>query len=589
MIEKMGQKKKSKKYSIIIIIMTIVAICFTVLLINLFTLTMLIIRSPYRGYEVGYEDVVLLPSVFCSPEMLNVDGVEIDSELKTDKKHYTYETKTKKANTRSRDYLYHGKYDIDVSKDGTSEGVMIAVYDTQPPIYLSHTPHLIIEQGMTKWDLAGYFPIFDYDDETTVILFVENIDLNKPQRKTKATVLTHDSHGNEREKTIELTILTHKEADANRDKLTRSYTTDKPANMDVRNINEKDQYKGEISAIRKAYLDAERKLAEELGAPKGYMPDFDKYKDKAGEQQKKVNQGMSIDDVIKEAKEEIKKKQEEEEKKLWEEPKDLLKIPAIKPEKPKEEPKKPEKPVQKEEPKKEPEKPKVEEQKPETPAEEPKEPAYPKPPVLMELGNIKLKEDVIYWSGDETINGVPLKGIYVSGINYGNDVLRAIESVDYGNKGVSGYENLKDILKVVGEPKISGGWYTCSIDAECASNSANILIRAKELQECGLVEHGYIDIDPVDNGKVQIPLTAWTRKPIYKDALGVEYQCGDDELVNSGWKVYTNDDGVISRNTCLVNFSWGIHTSHKYYDEASASIKSYGEINTKLNIYINAT
>lgn len=301
---------KIKKGYIVDGISTMIILFITLLYLMVST-PILVIRSPYRGYEAGYEEVFLSPSLFCSKEMKTTDGVEIDSELKSDRNNYTYNTQTKKVVTKDKTYLYEGKYEMSLCMNHDKQQIILSVYDTQAPIFLEYNTNMTIEQGMTTKELAPYFPIMDYDDRKEVILFMENIDLNKVQ-KTKATALAKDSHGNHTELPIKLNIVSHEWAKKNPEKMSRSYKDNTPSKLTITKMDEYNKTIRSLDKTREDYLKKEEELAKSLGADK---PDFDKYDETRKEAEKNLKNGSSIEEAIDQAKKETKPEKKENEDK----------------------------------------------------------------------------------------------------------------------------------------------------------------------------------------------------------------------------------------------------------------------------------
>lgn len=301
---------KIKKGYIVAGISTMIILFITLLYLMVST-PILVIRSPYRGYEAGYEEVFLSPSLFCSKEMKTTDGVEIDSELKSDRNNYTYNTQTKKVVTKDKTYLYEGKYEMSLCMNHDKQQIILSVYDTQAPIFLEYNTNMTIEQGMTTKELAPYFPIMDYDDRKEVILFMENIDLNKVQ-KTKATALAKDSHGNHTELPIKLNIVSHEWAKKNPEKMSRSYKDNTPSKLTITKMDEYNKTIRSLDKTREDYLKKEEELAKSLGADK---PDFDKYDETRKEAEKNLKNGSSIEEAIDQAKKETKPEKKENEDK----------------------------------------------------------------------------------------------------------------------------------------------------------------------------------------------------------------------------------------------------------------------------------
>lgn len=297
--------KIEKRYIIAGIILMLCLFIFMFYL--MFSTPILIARSAYRGYEAGYEEVFLSPPLFCSKEMKTTDGVEIDSDLKTDTEKYTYNIQTKKVVTKDRDYLYEGKYEMALCLNKDKQQILLSVYDTQAPIFLEYNTHLTIEQGMQTKELAPYFPIMDYDDKKEIILFMEDIDLNKVQ-KTKATVLAKDSHGNHKELKVELNIVSHEWAKKNPKKMSRRYKDDNPSKVTVLGMEEYSKTVSDLDKSREEYLKKEADLAKSMGEDK---PDFEKYDKTRNEIEENLKGGATIE----EAKEEAEKTVKEEEKK----------------------------------------------------------------------------------------------------------------------------------------------------------------------------------------------------------------------------------------------------------------------------------
>lgn len=296
---------KNSRFYLVSAFIVLAVVSAIIIGIYFLTCNYLVIKSGYNGYEAGYEDVLLKPEVFCSTEMKDPTKADIESELITNEANYEYKEETRKAMTKDKEYLYEGRYKIDVILGGQREGVVLSVYDTQPPIFLNIMKNLIVEQGMTTEDLAMYFPIQDFDDQTTLVLFLDDINLNKPQ-KTKATVVAHDSHGNLKELEINLEILSHKDAKKNSKKLSKKFTEQLTQKVKIEKNADKESYIKKLNEKREQYLQKEANLAKQLGADN---PDFSRCDEMTKEIQDKVDY-RDFDEVLNDVKEEKTKETE---------------------------------------------------------------------------------------------------------------------------------------------------------------------------------------------------------------------------------------------------------------------------------------
>lgn len=347
----------------------------------------LVIKSPYAGYQAGYDEVYIKQDVFCAPRMRNPEAVELHSTLFTNREKYLVDPKTKQVTSKGRDYLYEGKYEVQASLDGASEDIMVSIYDTQPPIFTKNIKQLVVRVGIQEEDLAEYFPIFDYDDRTTLVLFKENIDFQKPQ-KVQVTAIAHDSHGNNREEQIILYLVDK----GYKGKLSEKVNADERVKtFMVKYEKEKEEYKKKLTIQRNRYISNEKSFAKKMGIAE--EPDFSKYDSDNKKKQEDIynsDQGIIIDKKKPDKKEEDKDKEDSEEQ----EP-----IAVIKPNSPnKPEEQKPENNTEQTKPEeskpsKEPEtkpneiiKPEEPSKEPEKPSEEPsKEPEPEKPEDVVDI------------------------------------------------------------------------------------------------------------------------------------------------------------------------------------------------------------
>ena len=100
--------QKATKQKIIIgsSLVGVVVLCVGAFL--LITYDYLTIRSPYVGYELGYQDANIGNEALLSPVMKDRTKAKLDSELKTNKEKYTFDEVTSIAKTVNMDYLYNG-------------------------------------------------------------------------------------------------------------------------------------------------------------------------------------------------------------------------------------------------------------------------------------------------------------------------------------------------------------------------------------------------------------------------------------------------------------------------------------------------
>lgn len=157
--------------------------------------------------------------------------------------------------------------------------------------------------------MAEYFPIFDYDDNKTLVLFVQDIDMNKPQ-KTKATVVAHDSHGNYNALDLNLQILSHKET-----KKPEKDDESEKVRFKIKSSKDKESYLRKLDAMRDEYIKAEEEFSSKL-LNKAYKV---KVNDSTKGMQEDLLRGEDIEDVIKEREKKEDKKEEKEETKDKEE------------------------------------------------------------------------------------------------------------------------------------------------------------------------------------------------------------------------------------------------------------------------------
>lgn len=288
-------------FSILFLIFGIVLVIFF-----LFNQNPLVVRSLYRGYEAGYDSVFLKSEIFCSTKMRSTTDVQISSALMHDTSKYTYDTETGLVNTKGIEYLNIGKYNIDVSLKNSTKNIVLSVYDTQPPIFLSPEKTFTVPAGLTSEELAGYFPVRDYDPQKSLVIFAVDPDLTKPQ-KSDLALLCYDTSGNYSLRNITLEVKEQKKGI----KFSKQYD-DRAGYITIQTRSEMESLEDQLDAKRKKMIDTETKLAESMDTE---IPNFTKYDYENKQIQNNIDAGMTINEAHEKAEEEAEKKEEKEEKK----------------------------------------------------------------------------------------------------------------------------------------------------------------------------------------------------------------------------------------------------------------------------------
>lgn len=527
----------------------------------------LVIKSPYAGYQAGYDEVYIKQDVFCSPRMRNPEAVELHSTLFTNREKYLVDPETKQATSKGRDYLYEGKYEVQASLDGASEDIMVSIYDTQPPIFIKNIKQLVVRAGIHEEDLAEYFPIFDYDDRTTLVLFKENIDFQKP-KKVQVTAIAHDSHGNNREEQIILYLVDK----GYKGKLSEKVNADERVKtFMVKDEKEKEEYKKKLTTQRNKYISNEKSFAKKMGIKE--EPDFSKYDSDNKKKQEDIynsDQGIIIDEKKPDKKEEDKDKEDPEEQEPIavikpnspnkpEEQKPESNTEQTKPEesKPSKEPEtKPNETVKPEEPSKEPEK----------PSEEPsKEPEPEKPEDVVDIivkldqieryeykteeGKNEIKHNLEYYDPITTslVNLEDIITIKINGVEDLSKVGKMIVKDPNGDGSVTveATVNGKDYTKIIAGayknikpvPRPTG----CIVDRNLYKiTETNVIKRQQQMR------------DILDNGGVR-----------FKDKYGYEYESNS---VNTTITGDTIEKGATIEYVVRIHTQNDTNKSNHYYN-----------------------
>lgn len=136
----------------------------------LFEADILLIKSPYVGYELGYEPTILRPSKFCSTEMKSVDTVKLDGDL-YDSKIYNIDNEKKVTTIASKkNVLCIGKYSVDVSLGNDSKKVMVSVFDTIKPFFTMTYDCLKLKE-VSADTLSKYIVVEDFSEEIEITYF----------------------------------------------------------------------------------------------------------------------------------------------------------------------------------------------------------------------------------------------------------------------------------------------------------------------------------------------------------------------------------------------------------------------------------
>ena len=344
------QKVTKQKIVIGSSLVGVVVLCVGAFL--LITYDYLTIRSPYVGYELGYQEANIGNEALLSPVMKDRTKAKLDSELKRNKEKYTYDEVTSIAKTVNMDYLYTGKYDVDATLLGQEDKILVSVHDTYAPMFVNLYPTLVIEQDALKSydDLALYFNIEDFDLTADFIVLADNVDLAK-EGTYSIHVTGFDTSGNYKELEVPVQIVSHKTAQLTPDILSINRLGIIPATEETMKIVGKDFFQIDVNRlnfgsklvsgqvvtdsttynqkikdlqnVRKQKQEEEQKYIDEL-CKDGYDSTQDEEAKREIETQRNTDDlkdSQSIQDLLNERKEELEQKREEEKKKLEEEEK----------------------------------------------------------------------------------------------------------------------------------------------------------------------------------------------------------------------------------------------------------------------------
>lgn len=335
-----------------------VAIGCTCMLYYLLTYDYLTIRSPYVGYELGYQQANIGPEALLSPQMRDRTKATIESELKTNTEKYTYDEETQIAKTVDMDYLYNGRYELSAVLGSQSDRMMMSVHDSYAPVFLNLYPEIVIEENALKEkaELVEYFNIQDYDTGAEIAILADKIDIKKAGSYT-IRAMGYDTSGNFTEVEVPVRIITSKEAqlrpeiltvnrqgivpatEATRKKLGDKYLRFDPAMLnfgtDLKNgvvYDNENDYTNKIKDLQetKAKLNEEEKQFIQDLCKEGYESTQDEEAKRKIEEQrnteqlqdtKKVQEGIDrrkeqIEEFRKQEEEEAKKKEEENQKEV---------------------------------------------------------------------------------------------------------------------------------------------------------------------------------------------------------------------------------------------------------------------------------
>lgn len=145
------------------------AVC-AIMVFYVSTTEILLIKSPYAGYELGYEPTILRPSKFCSTQMKSTDNVKLNGDL-YDKEIYNIDNEKKVTTIASKkNVLCIGKYSVDVSLGNDSKKVMVSVFDTIKPFFTRTYDCL----KMTSFDeLSNYIEVEDFSEVIDITYYAD--------------------------------------------------------------------------------------------------------------------------------------------------------------------------------------------------------------------------------------------------------------------------------------------------------------------------------------------------------------------------------------------------------------------------------
>jgi hypothetical protein len=221
----MQKKTKSKVlYSGIVLIIALAAIILFGSLWYIFNFNVLLVRSPYVGYEAGYEEANVGKDRLLATTMTSKAKTKTiaNSDL-YDSTKYNYDEDTCVATDLNLPYLYMGKYDVDMLLGDQEEPILVSVTDNVPPEFRNLYLTLYVEESALKSEkeLLDYYNIFDYDTDASYVLTDANGDLDLSKVGAYVlNVMAYDTSGNTEVKEVYLNIISHKEAQSNPRQLT---------------------------------------------------------------------------------------------------------------------------------------------------------------------------------------------------------------------------------------------------------------------------------------------------------------------------------------------------------------------------------
>ena len=162
-------KKNFKWYITAVVLFSVVLFAMCVYMVSWIPLT---IRSPYSGYELGYQKVILSADKLCSSEMADKTGVTLESPLISNTELYDYDETTKEV--VAKDSKYHilpcGKYKVKVLLKGQESKVTLSVFDTiAPQIWSDYTKVPLVVK--TTRDIPKYVVVKDYSEKIHITYY----------------------------------------------------------------------------------------------------------------------------------------------------------------------------------------------------------------------------------------------------------------------------------------------------------------------------------------------------------------------------------------------------------------------------------
>lgn len=183
----MQNNKKTLQWVIWILMLLIVTMGLCAYL--LLTANYLTIKSPYAGYELGYDPVRIDSELLCSPTMKDRSAVSFDSDLLTDTETYLYKESDKSVITKKskKNILRIGKYSVTAKLNGASDSVLLSVFDTIAPRILNQYTTTPLEVVNLE-DVQGYIEVDDYSEELTLTTYYDK------EEKTIRLLITDEGY-----------------------------------------------------------------------------------------------------------------------------------------------------------------------------------------------------------------------------------------------------------------------------------------------------------------------------------------------------------------------------------------------------------